>query len=167
MNWKGMDIIMKKVITNIFYISFLIYIFLLICVLFLMSRSYNSSLSLFDYIKRSSNIIPLKTIITYVEAIIKGDINMDIPVKNLLGNLVLFFPMGFYMTYSHRKPLSLKNYTLICILILICIEVGQILLRRGSFDIDDFILNISGAIIGFVFFNLDRVRCFIHNLITN
>ena len=156
---------MKKIIKTFFYISFLSYIFILISVLFLMSRSNYSSLSFFDYLRRYSNIIPFKTIFTYIDSIFKENMNADIPIKNLFGNLLLFFPLGLYLPYGFKRPLSLKNYTIVCALVLIFIEFGQVLLRRGSLDIDDFILNISGAIIGFAFFNLNMIKRFIHNFI--
>lgn len=35
------------------------------------------------------------------------------------------------------------------VILLFVIEVIQIVIRRGSFDVDDFILNMFGALIGF------------------
>ena len=43
---------------------------------------------------------------------------------------------------------------MIFVLMIFCIEFLQLSLRVGSFDIDDFILNVLGAGIGFVFFKV-------------
>lgn len=104
---------------------------------------------MFDYIKYNSNLVPFKTIYTYIQALNNGSMNKDIPIKNLLGNLLLFLPMGIYLPYIFKKLYIFGNYFKYITLILISIEIMQLILRRGSFDIDDFILNIIGAIIGF------------------
>ena len=78
-----------------------------------------------------------------------GSMNKDIPVKNLLGNLLLFLPMGVYLPYYTNKIREIKGFLVSMSILLIMVEVVQVVTRRGSFDIDDFMLNLLGALIGF------------------
>ncbi|RKQ33239.1 VanZ family protein [Oceanobacillus halophilus] len=138
---------MKKILINI---SFVIYLLALIVLLFLGSRGFLwSDLSLIEYIKNSSNFVPFKTISTYITAMFDGSMNMDIPIKNLFGNLIMFLPMGIYLPYFLKRINKVSGFTISMIILLFVIEVIQLVTRRGSFDIDDFILNMVGALVGF------------------
>ncbi|MBS4195166.1 VanZ family protein [Lederbergia citri] len=131
-------------------ISFVFYLFLLIVLLFLGFRSYIwTDLSLIEYIKRSSNLVPFKTIIIYVKPISEGSMNMDIRIKNLFGNAFMFLPMGIYLPYFISKINKISVFSFTMVILLFVIEGIQLVTRRGSFDIDDFILNLFGALIGF------------------
>lgn len=141
---------MKKLIKVIFSISFIIYLFALVILLFLGNRGYIwSNLSLVEYIKTSSNLVPFKTINTYIQAIIDRSMNMDIPIKNLVGNLFMFLPMAIYLPFYIKRIKKVTIFIVSMILLLFFIEAIQLVTRRGSFDIDDFILNMTGALIGF------------------
>lgn len=136
-------------ISFVFYILALIML-LLVGVMFVGIRGQIwTNLSLIEYIKSSSNFVPFKTISTYLTAMFTGSINIDIPIKNLLGNLVMFLPMGIYLPYYIKRLNKVGSFTLSMIVLLFVIEVTQLVTRRGSFDIDDFILNVAGALIGF------------------
>ena len=95
------------------------------------------------------NFVPFKTITTYVSAIFTGNMNVDIPIRNLIGNVFLFFPMGIYLPYFNQKLRNLKTYASFMAIFIIIIEILQLFTRVGSFDIDDFILNMLGAVIGY------------------
>ena len=58
---------------------------------------------------------------------------------NILGNIILFIPMGII-----NKNIS-KSFIIILI-----IELSQILLKKGIFDIVDIVLNMLGALVGFI-----------------
>jgi len=141
---------MKRVFTVVFSISFMFYLFALIVLLFLGTRGDAwTELSLIEYIKSSSNFVPFKTISAYVKAIFYGSINMDIPIKNLAGNLFLFLPMGIFLPYLIKRSNKISVFSILMVILLFVIEVIQLVTRRGSFDIDDIILNMLGALIGF------------------
>ncbi|GAA0286802.1 glycopeptide antibiotics resistance protein [Gracilibacillus halotolerans] len=150
---------MKKIIRVIINISFIFYLLALVTMLFLGMRSNLwTNLSLIEYIKSSTNIIPFKTISTYVIAIFDGSMNIDIPIRNLLGNLIMFFPMGIYLPYYIKKINKLSRFIGAMTVLLFLIEITQLVSRRGSFDIDDFILNMVGSLIGFVIWNTRIVQ---------
>ncbi|MCM3396509.1 VanZ family protein [Oceanobacillus profundus] len=142
---------MKKVIKVIFGISFIFYLFALAMLLFLNSRggTWSTDLSLLESVKFNSNFVPFKTISTYVQAIFDGSMNMNIPLKNLFGNLFMFLPMGIYLPFFINKINKVKIFTVLMFIVLLFIESIQLVTRRGSFDVDDLILNMLGALIGF------------------
>lgn len=138
--------------------SFVVYLLALVIILFLGTRGIAwSEISLLEYIKHSSNIVPFSTIVLYIQAINDGTMNIDIPIRNLLGNFVLFLPMGIYLPFFFKKLNKIGSFTLSMVIILFIVEAVQLLTRRGSFDIDDFILNLLGALVGFAIWKLDKV----------
>lgn len=144
------EITTKKAITVRFTISFIFYFFAFIAVLFFDSRGLHwSDISLLEYIRYAANVVPFKTITTYVSAIFTGNMNLHIPIRNLIGNVFLFFPMGIYLLYFYQKLRNLKTYASFMAIFIFIIENLQLFTRRGSFDIDDFILNMLGAVIGY------------------
>ncbi|REJ21482.1 MAG: VanZ family protein [Bacillaceae bacterium] len=146
---------MEKVIKVIFSISFIFYLLALVMLLFVgvmfvgIRGHIWTDLSLIEYLRSSSNFVPFKTISTYITAMFDGSLNISIPIKNLFGNLIMFLPMGIYLPYYIKKINKVGGFTFSMIILLFVIEVTQLVTRRGSFDIDDFILNMVGALIGF------------------
>jgi len=103
-----------------------------------------------DYIARSVNLVPFKTISLYIKWILDGNrYNNFVPLTNLGVNLILLFPMGFFLPNLFDRLRNFIAYLSTNILILALIETIQLITRRGSFDVDDFILNMIGAIAGF------------------
>ncbi|MGE7667186.1 VanZ family protein [Ureibacillus composti] len=156
---------MKKLIKGIFDISFIFYLFVLLIILFLGTRGYrgftSADFTLLEYIKTSSNFVPFNTISTYFKAIFDGSMNMDIPIKNLAGNFILFLPMGLYLPFLVRKINKVIVFSISMIFLLFFIEVTQVVIRKGSFDIDDFILNMLGmlgTLIGFGIWKMEVVQ---------
>ncbi|MEK4868150.1 VanZ family protein [Niallia sp. FSL W8-1348] len=142
---------MKKLIKIGLVLSFTFYVFILTILLFFGGRSngWMANLTFLEYMKYSSNFVPFKTISTYINAIFSGNMNLDIPLKNLFGNLLMFLPMGIYLPYFIKRLKRISSFSVTFMIILLVIKITQSISRRGSFDIDDFILNTIGALIGF------------------
>ncbi|MBY0158018.1 VanZ family protein [Cytobacillus oceanisediminis] len=140
---------MKKIIRLIMGISFLSYLGALTVLLFFISRGFWSDMPLMEYMKLSSNFVPFKTINGYVLAISNGSMNLIIPIKNLAGNVAAFLPMGIFLPYFIRTLNRIKSFAVTMTVMILSVEIIQLVTRRGSLDIDDFILNIIGALIGF------------------
>lgn len=98
----------------------------------------------------TSNYVPFKEMFRY-------DIGSKLFYKNVVGNLIMFLPYGFFVSYF----LKLKNPIMILVLALVSsvtIETTQLLIGR-VFDIDDILLNITGGLIGFYLYRfLIRIR---------
>jgi glycopeptide antibiotics resistance protein len=140
---------MKKIIRLIMGISFLFYLGALTVLLFFISRGFWSDMPLMEYMKLSSNFVPFKTINGYVLAISNGSMKLIIPIKNLAGNVAAFLPMGIFLPYFIRTLNRIKSFAVTMTVMILSVEIIQLVTRRGSLDIDDFILNIIGALIGF------------------
>lgn len=112
-----------------------------------------------EYFRKNSNFVPFRTISEFVryyraDDIIYGEFSFD----NLWGNLAVFMPAGVFFPALWKKQRSFKVFAITIAAVIIGVEAGQFLTMRGSCDIDDFILNISGAFIGFAFSKLNIVR---------
>lgn len=141
---------MKKAVKIIIGISFIFYLLALIIVLFIDSRGTGYGMPFVAYLRFSVNIIPFKTIVTYIKAIFDGSMNLNIPIRNLGGNFILFLPMGIYLPFLIKRLDSFKRFAISMIILLLSVELIQLITRRGSFDIDDLILNLFGALLGFI-----------------
>lgn len=68
---------------------------------------------------------------------------------NLVGNVLAFIPFGFILPMlcqSNRKWYLVLLLSLLCSF---CIESLQLCTRRGSFDVDDLMLNTLGGLAGY------------------
>ena len=88
----------------------------------------------------TSNFIPFKEIFRY-------DFGSFKFMKNVMGNMIMFLPYGFFISYFLKLE---KKNTVICLSVIVslAIEVTQLLIGR-VFDIDDIILNICGGLFGY------------------
>ncbi|MGE7695751.1 VanZ family protein [Lysinibacillus sp. NPDC094177] len=107
-------------------------------------------LGLFDYSdwRLTTNFVPFGTILRYINY--SQYFNFDIIIINLLGNLLIFTPMGFLLPLLSKK--FRKAWTVICIGFFssLAVESIQFIFTVGSADIDDLILNTLGAWLGYV-----------------
>jgi glycopeptide antibiotics resistance protein len=66
---------------------------------------------------------------------------------NLLGNIVVFIPFGWLLPRCISGRWK-KGYSVFFIGLLF-LETLQLITRRGTFDVDDIILNSLGFFVGF------------------
>ena len=90
---------------------------------------------------RSVNLIPFREIMNYFLG------------SNLLGNVVVFIPLGIYLTMLRRDKSVIFN-TLIITLFSILAEIIQFVFSVGVADIDDVILNSIGGCCGVILWKL-------------
>ena len=93
----------------------------------------------------SSNFIPFKEMFRY-------SFGSNLFIKNVLGNIIMFIPYGFFISYhlKLKKPLSAF---LLLLLVSASNETTQLLIGR-VFDIDDITLNVIGGMLGFLIYKL-------------
>lgn len=89
------------------------------------------------------NLIPFKEMFRYQIGSYKF-------MKNIIGNILLFIPYGYFSSYylNNKKVGTTITLSLIATL---CIESIQYYIGR-VFDIDDIILNIFGAFCGYLIY---------------
>lgn len=100
------------------------------------------------------NIIPFKTITMYITNF--DHYNLDTWMMNVVGNVVLFIPLGLLVPILFRSTRNLKAATLLFIRLITYIELLQLITLAGVFDIDDIILNVTGALLGYGFWKVFR-----------
>ena len=114
-----------------------------------------------EYIQRSVNLIPFLTVTNYIKSIGTGTINLKTVFINLAGNIFLFTPLGFLLPAVFR-PQQGGIKTLTVFFIVLAVEALQLLLQIGVFDIDDFILNLLGAALGYGIWKWKPIQKFIN-----
>lgn len=127
----------EKIKTVFLYGVFICYILLLIKILFLSRTSHLEH--------RSINLIPFYSIKEYIfssSAVIK-----KFAFGNVVGNIVIFIPLGTYLSLFKNDKRVLTNLLLIFIVSLF-VEIIQGILSIGAADVDDIILNCLGGLIG-------------------
>ena len=92
---------------------------------------------------RGFNIIPFQEITRY-------KIGSRLFFYNVLGNIALFIPFGLFVS-DYLKAKKTTHILLISTIISSTAEIIQYKIGR-AFDIDDIILNVAGAIIGFILY---------------
>lgn len=68
---------------------------------------------------------------------------------NLVGNVVMFVPLGFFASRFWKKLQKFGWHFLAMALIIVAIELLQMFTLLGKCDVDDLILNLVGTTIGF------------------
>lgn len=140
-------------INCLLYGVFVFYVALLILILF---RT--------RHLERSINLIPLRGIISFLSG---NDLvsNKDsavvlrtFAISNLIGNIVIFIPLGVYITLFSKNKGVWKN-TLIIIIISTLAEIIQVVFRFGIGDIDDIILNGIGGLVGILIYRWLLLMC--------
>ena len=78
-------------------------------------------------------------------------------LRNTLGNIALFVPLGFLLPLVSKRFHSLRRVLLLAFCMSITIETIQLVLRfvgnPRAVDIDDVLLNTLGACLGFVVYS--------------
>jgi len=97
-----------------------------------------------------ANIVPFRTI----RDMLHSDYPVSFVVTNIGGNILALMPLGVLLPLVFPKTRMLPTYTLIVTLLILFIELVQFFFGVGKMDIDDFILNIFGALIAFGLFKL-------------
>ncbi len=106
-----------------------------------------------------SNLVPFRTIFSYLESAYHFTINTNIVVTNLLGNLLMFIPMGMALHVLFEEKFDKLWKIMLCVvMIVVFVEVIQFLTFRGSADIDDLLLNTIGSAIGYGIVKMEFVR---------
>lgn len=142
------------------------YVLLMLWLLFIHSRSAGrEGMRYWEQVKISFNIIPFRTLSRYLHILASKEYYMAIwgaysiyrfyarhAVINLVGNVVMFVPLGFFLPVIWQSLRRLRFCMLCGASIILCIEIVQLFTLTGSCDIDDLLLNLIGIGLGYVLF---------------
>ena len=138
-------------------ILFLLYLALLIKVILFKYPSFilveffqhGQNVPLIERIKHS-NFIPLKTIFHYLG----GKPSIGVARENLIGNIIAFGPLGFLLPIVFKRIKKAKHVAYTALILSFAFELIQLITSIGDFDIDDIILNVFGAICGYIVYKV-------------
>jgi glycopeptide antibiotics resistance protein len=136
----------KKKLTKAGWLLFYLYIILLSYFLFF-SEHYGRDYILEEYRYNLEFLKEIKRFIRYRELL-----GLESFVVNILGNVLAFAPFGFMLPLLNKKYRKFFILFFLSILFSLTVEVAQMLLKVGIFDVDDILLNTIGGIIGYLFF---------------
>lgn len=88
----------------------------------------------------SNNFVPFKEITRYT-------LWSRLFIKNIIGNMIMFIPYGFFVAY-YSKIDDWKHAFCLVLVASLVIESTQLAIGR-VFDVDDIILNVLGGMLGY------------------
>jgi glycopeptide antibiotics resistance protein len=104
--------------------------------------------------EQSMNLEPLHTILLFVRVLLydPSDYNIRLAIVNLFGNIIMFIPLGYFLPRLWKGLRKWWRTWLMTLVIMTAVELAQYFTLRGTCDVDDLILNLLGAAIGYGFF---------------
>ena len=136
-----------RILGKILFVLYIIFVFYFLLISEIYGRTgemqeYHYNLVLFREIKRFWNY--------------RRQLGIFATATNLLGNVLIFLPFGFFMAMAskYRSFLSTLVYSFALSL---TVEISQLFMKVGCFDVDDLLLNTIGGMIGFLAFSICNV----------
>ena len=138
---------MSRILGKILFVLYIIFVFYFLLISEIYGRTgemqeYHYNLVLFREIKRFWNY--------------RRQLGIFATATNLLGNVLIFLPFGFFMAMAskYRSFLSTLVYSFALSL---TVEISQLFMKVGCFDVDDLLLNTIGGMLGFITFAVCNV----------
>ncbi|MBR1827579.1 MAG: VanZ family protein [Acutalibacteraceae bacterium] len=129
---------------SVAYVLFLVYLFLV------WGRGpIFQELPISEYAKTYVNVIPFKTTVEQLRNLNAGLINTEIVLANTLGHILAFFPMGALLALAYER--TRQKHLLLVSFFSLLLELIQLVLHIGSFDVDAIIFNVLGYFVGLWF----------------
>ncbi len=143
---SGSDLMLKLVLSGIFIVYILV-LFKIILFKYMspadvFTNIINGELSGF----RSFNIKPFQTFGDFMDIARRGQFLRGF--SNILGNMLVFMPMGYFIPMLFRRLRKPAAVILTAVLLSVFFEISQYLFYLGTSDIDDVILNTLGGAAG-------------------
>ncbi len=130
---------------------FVLYVGMMLYLLFLQRSPYRGPLSYKEYLEAFSSLVPFDTVHRMIWAAQHGSSSLiAFAWRNLLGNVVLFWPLGIFLPMIWVIQRRWWACLLTVALLIFCVECAQLFTTRGSADVDDLILNTLGAMMGYI-----------------
>ena len=94
------------------------------------------------------NLVPFRTIRSYLSGAAAQNFNLAIRVVNLLGNVLILVPFGVLLPFAAPKADKWKRVFLWGSVLIVFVETVQYCIGRAA-DIDDYLLNMLGVLLGY------------------
>lgn len=111
-----------------------------------------------EYLSQKINLIPFATVKLFINAYKDANLGTFVVFENILGNLFVFMPFAILVPELFKKINTALRFFVVMAVGVLIIEALQILFLTGSADIDDFILNVGGAMAAYGIFNATKIK---------
>ena len=129
-------------------VLFVFYAAVMLWLLFDRERSL-IELDYWEHVRQNLNLEPFRTIRLFWNALDQEEYRR-LAIINLGGNVLMFVPLGFFLPTLWKSLRKWWKTWIATLLIMLTVELIQLFTLRGSFDVDDLILNLLGAAVGYV-----------------
>lgn len=128
----------------------------LIMLYLLLGRKSVITMHYWTLVQGSINLVPFHTVREFVNILHTSSSAYLIrhSIINLAGNVVMFIPYGFFLPWIFERCKKYNRTVIYSGITIVLIEIIQLFTLRGSFDVDDLILNMVGVSLGYVLFML-------------
>lgn len=154
-----------------FQIMFVIYILLFFTLTLLdpqMGRSVSvesrSWIQVKEYFEATANLELFRMIKIYWFGLQHGMISLSEFCMNIAGNFIVAMPFAFFLPMFSKKMRKWIPFTVSIICFVLFIECLQVVTMSGYFDVDDILLNGSGALVMFWLMKQPRMKALVHQL---
>lgn len=143
----------RKIIKRQLFFTFIFYIVMLVDFTLIddgMGRNIFNVLSwnetaFRDYVNTSTNLVPFYTVKLFINGYKNGQLALSAMLENIFGNFVAFMPLAFFTVCLFKRFDRWYSVFATVLLSVMTVELLQFLFLTGASDIDDVILNVSGA----------------------
>lgn len=128
----------------VLYVGIMVY--LLLC-----RRPWGAGLPYRQLLAEHLNLAPFRTIRRFIWVFTHSS-NKQLLLHasiNIYGNIFLFLPLGLFPPLLWARMQRFWKTALLATGVMVCVEVLQMLLLVGTCDIDDVMLNVLGASMGY------------------
>lgn len=143
---------MKKLIRDMLALGFAGYMLLLLYFLFF-SEEYGRTVHYTEYQYNFTLFHEISRYITYRDVV-----GMDYFMINVVGNVVVFMPFGFFVPGLDKKKygkiLNFFRISALGFLFSFAVETVQLVTKVGCFDVDDLFLNTVGVAAGYICYGI-------------
>ncbi len=131
--------------------GFVLYFVLMLWLLFGQRFGENVGNSYEQALTSNLNLIPFATVRLYINLLGGGysEYLVRHAFINLAGNVLMFVPLGLFLPGIWRRMRKFFGFLLCVFFLIVAVELIQLATLLGSCDVDDLILNLVGALLGF------------------
>ncbi len=162
----------KEIMKTYFFLLFLLYLFMLTDLTLIDDTFGRNIFNILDwdkealaaYLKEDTNIIPFYTVKLFLRGYLNDRLSLTATVVNIFGNFAALMPIPFFIKLFFKKYGGAIKVLLAVLAVSLSIELLQFIFLTGACDIDDIILNTSGAMLFYFILKKEKSSQIINKL---
>ena len=158
----------KHLVRGAVLFMFTFYVIVFLCVLLLAKVVGNRTGFAFQYNKywlegALPNLIPFSSLTRTIKGFALGKVHHMTLFINIFGNLGLYSPFAFFVPAVSPSMRRFDSFLPFMVFLVVFVELAQGMFGIGSFETDDIILGIGGALIAYSVLNNGYLKEFFKN----